>query len=79
MIVEFKAPSAYPRASVTVGQTLYAIRVSGLYWIWAYTTQAMAEVILAKFPYGPSDNLDLACNWRKNLSQLIPSDLEAKK
>ena len=74
MIVEYSAPKErFVRATKIVkGQTLYAIKHEGMYFVWSYSNKAMAEYIDAKvYPQG---ELDISANWRYNLSQLIPSD-----
>lgn len=58
--------------SIRKGQTLYAIRKRGLYFIWAYSNLEMAQSIDRDVEIG--DDTDRAANWRRSLDQLIPTD-----
>lgn len=64
--------------SVTEGQTLYAVRKAGLFFIWSYSDKTFAEAMDAKLE-GPKDKADREANWRDSLAQLKPSDRKSMK
>ena len=81
MIVEFKAflPRKVRGTNVAAGDTLYAVRKAGLFFIWAYADREMAEYIDGRAKL--EGQADTSANWRRNLRDLVVTGrtLESKK
>lgn len=58
--------------AVEPGDTLYAIQNGDLYFIWCYTDKEYAQKVADRV--SPQSSVDIAANWRRNISELIHSD-----
>ena len=75
MIVAFTAKKARKvrGTDIKAGDTLYAIRKNGMYFIWCYIDAEFAKKIDEKAT--PGNATDISANWRHSLDELVPSGL----